>query len=81
MNLGYKVKKPLTHIDIRYSVESNALRKQGQTISLEDMAYKTGQNIVKQKHRFLGRENGPVKSENLGHILDLVYVPASRRQL
>lgn len=34
------------------------------------MAYKIGQNIVKQKHRFVG----PVSAENVGHIVDLCYI-------
>ena len=37
------------------------------------MAYKIGQNIVNQKHRFVGLENGPVNSENVGHIFDYLF--------
>ena len=52
--------------------------KQGQTI---DMSYKIGQKIVDQKHRFVGLENGPVSSENVGHIVDLCYLPSSEKAI
>ena len=50
---------PFTHFDVKSLVGSEILKKQGQTISLEEMAYKIGQNIVNQKHRFVGIENCP----------------------
>ena len=47
------------------------------------MAYKIGQKIVAQKHRFVGLKNGPVSSdsENIGHIVDLCYVPSSEKAI
>ena len=45
------------------------------------MAYKIGQNIVNQKHRFIGLENGLVSSENFGHIVDLCYVPGNEKAI
>lgn len=72
---------PFTHFDVKNPVGSEILKKQGQTISLEDMAYKIGQNIVNQKHRFVGLENGPVSSENVGHIVDLCYVPGNEKAI
>ena len=44
VDLDYKVQgpDPLTHVDIKHPVGSEALQKQGQTISREDMAYKMG---------------------------------------
>lgn len=72
---------PWTHVDIKQPVGSKALSKQGQTISVEDMAYRLGQKIVKQKHRFVGLENGSLSSENVGHIVDLCYVPSSEKAI
>ena len=72
---------PFTHFDVKNPVGSEILKKQGQTISLEDMGYKIGQNIVAQKHRFVGLENGPVSSENVGHIVDLCYVPGNEKAI
>ena len=45
------------------------------------MSYKIGQKIVAQKHRFVGLENGPVVPENVGHIVDLCYVPSSEKAI
>lgn len=83
VDLDYKVQgpAPFTHFDVKNPVGSEILKKQGQTISLEDMAYKIGQNIVNQKHRFVGLENGPVSSENVGHIVDLCYVPGNEKAI
>ena len=72
---------PWTHVDIKQPIGSKALSKQGQTISVENMAYKLGQKIVKQKDRFVGLENGPLSSENVGHIVDLCYVPSSEKAI
>jgi hypothetical protein len=81
VDLDYKVEgpDPFTHFDVKNPVGSEILKQQGQTISVEDMAYKIGQNIVAQKHRFVGLENGPVGAENVGHIVDLCYVPSSEK--
>ena len=83
VDLDYKVKgpDPLTHVDIKQPVGSETLGKQGQTISLEDMAYQMGKKIVKQKHRFVGLENGPVSPQNVGHIVDLCYVPDNEKAI
>ena len=45
------------------------------------MGYKIGRKIVIQKKTFVGRENGPVSSENVGHIVDLCYVPSSEKAI
>jgi hypothetical protein len=45
------------------------------------MAYKMGQKIVQQKHRFVGLENGPVSPQNVGHIVDLCYVPNNEKTI
>jgi hypothetical protein len=83
VDLDYTVQgpAPFTHFDVKNPVGSEILKKQGQTISIEDMAYKIGQNIVNQKHRFVGLENGPVSSENVGHIVDLCYVPGNEKTI
>lgn len=83
LDLDYKVKGPypLTHVDIKHPVGSETLLKQGQTISVEDMAYKMGQKIIKQKHRFVGLDDGPVSVENVGHIVDLCYVPNNEKAI
>lgn len=83
VDLDYKVQgpAPFTHFDVKNPVGSEILKKQGQTISLEDMSYKIGQKIVAQKHRFVGLENGPVAPENVGHIVDLCYVPSSEKTI
>ena len=72
---------PFTHIDVKNPVGSEILKKQGQTISLKDMSYRIGQRIVAQKHRFIGLENGPLGPENVGHIVDLCYVPSSEKAI
>lgn len=48
VDLDYEVEgpAPFTHFDVKNPVGSEILKKQGQTISLEDMAYKIGQNEV-----------------------------------
>ena len=83
VDLDYKVQgpAPFTHFDVKNPVRSEILKKQGQTISLEDMSYKIGQKIVAQKHKFVGLENGPVAPENVGHIVDLCYVPSSEKTI
>lgn len=83
VDLDYKVQgpAPFTHFDVKNPVGSEILKKQGQKISLEDMSYKIGQNIVAQKDRFVGLENGPVGPENVGHIVDLCYVPSSEKAI
>lgn len=83
VDLDFKVQgpHPWTHVDIKQPIGLKALIKQGQTISLEDMSYKLGQKIVAQKHRFVGLENGPVGPENVGHIVDLCYVPSSEKAI
>jgi hypothetical protein len=83
VDLDFKVQgpAPFTHFDVKNPVGSEILKKQGQTISLEDMGYKIGQKIVAQKHRFIGLENGPVSSENVGHIVDLCYVPGNEKAI
>ena len=83
VDLDFKVQgpHPWTHVDIKQPIGSEALIKQGQTISVEDMAYKLGQKIVAQKHRFVGLEKGPVGPENVGHIVDLCYVPSSEKAI
>ena len=83
VDLDFKVQgpHPWTHVDIKQPIGSKSLMKQAQTISLEDMAYKIGQKIVAQKHRFVGLENGPVSPENVGHIVDLCYVPSSEKAI
>ena len=45
------------------------------------MTYKIGQNIVAQKHKFVGLENGSLSSENVGHIVDLCYVPDNEKAI
>ena len=74
LDFAAQVPAPFTHYDGKNLVRSEILKKQGQTISLEDMAYKLGQNIVDQKQWFVSLENSPVSSENGGHIVDLCYV-------
>lgn len=64
-----------THFDLKHPVSSLILKRQGQTVNIEEMSYKIGQKIVEQKDRFVGLENGPVSSKNVCHIVDLCYVP------
>ena len=45
------------------------------------MAQHIGRTVVKQKTTLLGRENGPVKPENVGHIIDLCYVPSHEKAI
>jgi len=39
------------------------------------MAYSIGEKIVDQKQKFVGLKNGPLGPKNVGHIVDLCYVP------
>lgn len=77
VDLDYEVEGlfPFTHFDIKTLVGSEILKKQNQTASLEDMAYQIGQKIVTQKRKFVGLENALVGPENVGHLVDLCYVP------
>lgn len=43
------------------------------------MSYRIGQNTIAQKQRFVGLENGSLDSENVGYIVDLCYVPPSKK--
>jgi len=83
VDLDFKVQgpDPFTHVDVKNPVGSEVLKKQSQSISVEDMAYKIGQKIVIQKHKFLNLENGPAGPENVGHIVDLCYVPAREKAI
>ena len=45
------------------------------------MAYQMGKKIVKQKHRLVGLENGSVSPQNVGHIVDLCYVPDNEKAI
>ena len=83
VDLDYKVQEPSpwTHLDVKQPLGSEGLVKQGQTIGLEGMAQHIGRTVVKQKTTLLGRENGPVKPENVGHIIDLCYVPSHEKAI
>lgn len=45
------------------------------------MANNMGVSRVKQKERFCELEQGPESSENVLHILDLLYVPPSEKEI
>jgi hypothetical protein len=45
------------------------------------MAYGMVKKIVRQKTRFVGLEDGPVSAENVGHIVDLCYVPKNEKSI
>lgn len=83
VDLDFTVQGPgqLTHVDIKNPVGSEILKKQGQNISIEEMGYQIGENIVDQKHYFIGREKGPVSPENVDHIVDLCYVPSNEKDI
>jgi len=63
------------------SSRSDTLLKQGQTISVEDMAYKMGQKIIQQKHWFIGLDDGPFSAENVGYTVDLCHVPNNEKAI
>lgn len=83
VDLDYQIlgPAPFTHLDIKTPVGSEILRKQNRTVSVEEMSYEIGRKIVEQKHRFVGKENGPASSENVCHIVDLCYVPIDEKAL
>ena len=83
IDLDYKVEgpAPLTHVDIKQPVGSATLKKQNQTLSVEEMAHRIGEKIVKQKRKFVGLQNGPVNECNVGHIVDLCYVPKNEKKI
>ena len=70
-----------SHFYIKIPVGSEVLRRQNQPISLEEMAYNMGKKIIFQKHRFIGFKNGPARSEKVGHIVDLKYIPAHEKSI
>ena len=45
------------------------------------MSYKIGQKIVDQKNRFVGIDDGPISSKNVGHVVDLCYVPTDEKPI
>ena len=83
VDLDFKVDGPypFTHVDIKHPVGSEILRKQGQTIDIETMAEKMGFDLVTQKRRFCGLDEGPEASENVLHFIDLAYVPADEKNV
>ena len=83
VDLDFKVQgpAPYTHVDVKNPVGSDILQKQGQTRTVEEMAYEIGQKIAKQKQTFVGEEGGPASPENVGHMVDLCYVQAHEKPL
>ena len=73
MDLNYKIQTsaPFTHFDVKNPIKSKLLKKQGQTISLEDMAYKIGQNIVVNKHKFVNVSNSLIDYKNVDNAVGL----------
>jgi len=45
------------------------------------MEYSIGQKIVDQKHKFVGFEGDPKSAQNVGHIVDLCYLPSSEKAI
>jgi len=76
INLDFKVDGSgfFTHLESQHFVASEILRKQNQTIAIKIMAYEMGGTIVRQKERFCGLQQGPERSENVLHIVDLRYI-------
>lgn len=72
---------PLKCLNVHMPLGSEVLKRQKQTISLEDMAYNLGKKIVFEQHRFVGLENGPESSENTGHIIDLGNIPIHEKSI
>jgi hypothetical protein len=83
VDLDFKVDgpAPYRYMDAKHPVGSEILRKQGQTIDINTMAYRMGNEIMDQKERFCGLEQGPESSENILHIVDLAYVPSHEKEI
>lgn len=72
-----------SHFDIKTPLGSEILALKRQFRNITEMGYRIGLDAVDQKYRFLNRTkaNGPKSAENVGHILDLYYVPDAEKEL
>ncbi len=71
------------NVDIKYLISTEKLRKQGPYVTVKEMAFKMGQKSVEQKSKFLDPENpnSPSETKNVGHLIDLTYVPQEEKDL
>lgn len=83
VDLDFVVSGPgkYSHMDVKHPVGSDILKKQGQKINIQEMAYNMGQKITKQKQSFCSFEQGPKSSKNVLHIVDLAYVPLHEKEI
>ena len=83
VDLDFKIDGPgpYTYLDVKHPVGSQILKKQGQTIDIQTMAYRMGENCIDQKTRFCGLEQGPKSPENVLHVVDLGYVPLYEKEI
>lgn len=73
--------KPYTHSDTKDLVGCATLKAQGQSITIEEMAFNCGVKIAKQKKNFIGlHEFAPKSPENVLHIVNLVDVAVSEKE-
>ena len=73
--------EPFTHVDVKTPVSSEILKKQNQVVSIEEMAYNIGKNIVIQKYKFVGEKDGPDGPDNVAHLVDLCYLPSNEKSI
>ena len=63
-----------TPVDFKYLADKGVDLSKPRFKSLDRIAYKMGKKIPPQKERFCGLENGPLKPENVLHIVNLELI-------
>nr|UHY40958.1 hypothetical protein [Thalassionema frauenfeldii] len=83
VNLDFEIKgpAPYKYCDVKHPVGSHILKRQGQSIDIEQMSYDIGKNIVKQKSRFIGKDGGPESPKDVCHLVDMCYVPDNEKSI
>lgn len=81
VDLDFRVKGEYSFCDIKTPVGSQILKNQNRADTLVEMSLKLGENIVKQKHNFVGKKGGPKSAESVLHVIDLGYVPYKEKHI
>ena len=85
MSLDFVVRgdKQCSYFEIKTLVGLDALTRLNsfKFKTLEDMAYSIGRKLMEQKHRFVDAVGGPASAKNVGHLIDLYYVPPHQKAI
>jgi hypothetical protein len=84
--LGPELQKVLADANVKWAdakapVSSYTLAKEKPPRTLEQEGYNLGASAVRQKYRFVGRENGPETADNVLHVVDLYKLPPEEKDL